>query len=551
MTEESTLLAQPRMKHWPALWLLLILALVAAVRIHLLSVPLERDEGEYAYAGQLMLEGDPPYRLVYNMKMPGIYAAYALIMAVFGQDTTGIRLGFILVNFGAIILMYFVGRRFLDRAGAVAASAVYALLSVSPSVQGLNAHATHFVVLAALGAILVLLRAQERECLAGFFWSGALFGVAFLMKQPGGAFVAFGFSVLLWTAWSGQPRDWKTGGFRLAAYAAGVAAPIVLTGLILWRAGVWDKFWWWTVTYARVHATALSWSDGMTRLAGYIAKVHWDWSFWGLALVGLCGALLEKGRAAEKFFFLSFVFFSAAAVCPTLHFSGHYFVLMQPVVALLAARALTAAAARLATQPLALVRGAAWILLGLACAGDAWSHRAVFFQWGSKEAAWRMYPDNDFHVYPVIADYLKNHSPPTATVAVLGSEPELLFYAHRHSATGYIYMYDLVQEQPFRQRMEKEMISEVEQKRPDYIVFVNMVFSWIPSPPYRGKAILEWLTKYTESQYEPCGVVTFSPNQYFWGPDCFRQVPPDHRFVTIFQRKHLGLAAVNLPKSAP
>src|SRR5580698_2065465 len=113
MTLDATIPLQPGLKswrsYWPALWLLLILALVAAVRIRLLSLPLERDEGEYAYAGQLMLEGVPPYRMAYNMKMPGTYASYALIMAVFGQSVAGIRLGFMLVNFGAIVLLYFVG----------------------------------------------------------------------------------------------------------------------------------------------------------------------------------------------------------------------------------------------------------------------------------------------------------------------------------------------------------------------------------------------------------------------------------------------------------
>jgi hypothetical protein len=288
----------------------------------------------------------------------------------------------------------------------------------------------------------------------------------------------------------------------------------------------------------------------MTRLAGYVAIVRWDWAFWGLALAGLFCVLMTKGRAEERFFFLSFVFFSAASVCPTFHFSGHYFVLMQPVVALLAARALATATARLAAQPLAVVRGAPWILLGLLGIGDAWFHRAVFFEWGPEEAARRMYPSNDFQVYPVIADYLKTHSPPTATIAVIGSEPELLFYAHRRSVTGYIYMYDLVQDQPFRQRMEKEMISEVEQGRPDYIVFVNLVYSWIPYPPKNIQAIQEWLTKYTASQYEPYGVVTFPPNQYCVRPDCFQLIPPGHRFISIFQRKPPG-PNPNLPKSAP
>jgi len=535
--------------HWPALWLLVILALVGAERLRLLSLPLERDEGEYAYAGQVMLQGEPPYKLVYNMKMPGIYAAYALIMAVFGQTTEGIRLGFMFVNFGAIVLMYFLGRRFLDRAGAIAASGIYALLSISPSVQGFNAHATHFVILATLSAILVLLRAQQSGRLTGFFWSGALFGIAFLMKQPGGAFAFFGFALLLWSAWRQQPRDWKINGWRLGLYAAGVAVPIVLTGLLLWHAGVWDKFWWWTVVYARVHATAVSWSDGMKRLAHYATFVRWDWSFWVLALIGMGVTLMEKKSRDEKFFLPSFLIFSIAAILPTLNFTGHYFVLMLPVVALLSAKAVAAAATRLTAQPLTLARAAPWVFLGLLSMGDAWSHRSVFFEWSREEANVRMYPENLFQVYPVIADYLRTHSPPSATIAVFGSEPELPFYAHRRSVTGYIYMYDLVQPQPFRERMEKEMISEVEQGRPDYIIFVNLLMSWLPFPEENLKGIQDWMEHYTESHYAPYGVVTFPPNQYCFRPDCLKLVPARNRFIIIFQRKDLTSVGAKLPES--
>jgi 4-amino-4-deoxy-L-arabinose transferase-like glycosyltransferase len=479
------------------------------------------------------------------MKMPGIYAAYALIMAVFGHNSAGIRLGFMLVNFGAVVLLYFVGRRFLDRAGAVAACAAYALLSLSPRVQGFNAHATHFVVLAALGAILVLLRAQERGGRAGYFWSGALFGLAFLMKQPGGAFAFFGLVLILWTARRRRPPDGKTEGARLALYAAGVAAPIVLTGLILWRAGVWDKFWWWTVTYAQAHATAIGWADGKIRLGNYFARVTWDGVFWDLALAGLVPVLMARGRAEEKFFFLSLLFFSAVSVCPTLQFTNHYFVLMLPVVSLLAARALVPVAAWLAAQRWALARGAPWILFGLIWAGVAWCHLVPFALWGPEEAAALMYPSNDFQVYPVVAGYLKSHSPAGATFAVLGSEPELLFYAHRRSVTGYIYMYDLVQPQPFRERMTREMMSEVERGRPDYVVFVNTIYSWLPYSPFGFDEIKNWFMRYTESEYDPCGVVTFPPNVCVWGPDCFQRVPLGHRFVVIFQRK----PAAGLPKS--
>jgi hypothetical protein len=54
------------------LGLALILAFNFAIRWRLREMPLERDEGEYAYAGQLLLQGIPPYQLAYNMKFPGV-----------------------------------------------------------------------------------------------------------------------------------------------------------------------------------------------------------------------------------------------------------------------------------------------------------------------------------------------------------------------------------------------------------------------------------------------------------------------------------------------
>src|SRR5437867_1673313 len=113
------------------------LGVTIAIRIRLLGIPLERDEGEYAYAGQLMLQGIPPYKLAYNMKFPGTYAAYAIIMSIFGQTITGIHLGLLLVNAATIALIFFLGRRLISETAGVVAAASYTLLSVSPSVVGL------------------------------------------------------------------------------------------------------------------------------------------------------------------------------------------------------------------------------------------------------------------------------------------------------------------------------------------------------------------------------------------------------------------------------
>ena len=51
--------------------LLAVIVLFSPIRLRLLWPPLEPDEGEYAYAGQLRLKGIPPYQLACNMHFPG------------------------------------------------------------------------------------------------------------------------------------------------------------------------------------------------------------------------------------------------------------------------------------------------------------------------------------------------------------------------------------------------------------------------------------------------------------------------------------------------
>ena len=68
--------SQPGPAKWLAVSFLALSLLVAVgVRVRLLDFPLCNDEGEYAYAGQLIREGIPPYQFACNMKMPGIYLA--------------------------------------------------------------------------------------------------------------------------------------------------------------------------------------------------------------------------------------------------------------------------------------------------------------------------------------------------------------------------------------------------------------------------------------------------------------------------------------------
>ena len=234
-----------------ALWLLfgLTVAIVVFARMRLLGLPLERDEGEYAYTGQLLLSGIPPYKLAYSMKFPGTSAAYALLMSIFGDSITGIHLGLILINLLTAGLILFLGRELFGELGGIGVASAYCVLSLMPNVLGLAAHATHFVVMFSVAGAFLLLRALDRRSNRLIAASGCLFGLALLMKQPGLFFVLFAAIYLL-------SRDWRARlgaheiAYRNLIFVTGASAPFVATCLALWNAGVLEKFWFWTIKYA-------------------------------------------------------------------------------------------------------------------------------------------------------------------------------------------------------------------------------------------------------------------------------------------------------------
>ena len=279
---------QWRRRYWVWAALVVVILFTAAVRVRLLEVPLERDEGEYAYAGQLILQGIPPYAQVYNMKMPGIYAAYALILAVFGQTHTGIHLGLLVINAATILLLFLLAKKLFDPFIGVAAAAAFALLSLGQSVQGVFANAEHFVILPALGGILLLVRGIDYQKWLSLLAGAVLLGLGFVMKQHGAAFIVFAGLYLLFCELRRRPFIWKTFMAKGILFLVGVLLPFAITCLILWLCGVFGKFWFWTFDYAREYVSAIPLSIGLKRLKMEITQIaNSAILLWILAGIGL------------------------------------------------------------------------------------------------------------------------------------------------------------------------------------------------------------------------------------------------------------------------
>jgi len=522
---------------WAICLLAVVVLFAAAIRFRLLEVPLDRDEGEYAYFGQLLLEGVPPYAGAYNLKAPGIYAAYALILAAFGQTIAAIHVGLIIVTSATTALMYLLAARLGGPSAGLVAAAVYAVQSLNPKVFGFAAYAEHFVLLPVIAGSLVLMApARDRQPLL-VVTGGLLFGLAFLMKQSAAAFVVAGALYVLLSSAAGGPLRWQRRLRETALFAAGAVTPLLLVCLALWCAGTLRTFLFWAVVYASTYSTGLS--TGWTNLVARFAAVAPSASVTlGLAAIGV-GALLRDPHRSGRVLVLLLVAASVLGTMVGLHVRAQYCILMLPALALLAAIGLDALDRLLAASRASVLRWAVPLVLTAAALGQPlYASRDVLFELGPVQVSRAVYGRiNPFPESVEIGRYIREHTAPSDRVAVVGSEPQIYFYAGRRSATGYIYTYPLMELQPHAAAMQRQMIQEIESAEPRYVVFVRASASWLIRPN-SDLTIFGWFEQYQRS-LKRVGVVDIMSRQetvYRWGADALDYPPRSDVWLMLFER---------------
>ncbi len=523
--------------------LLAVILLASVIRIRLLAVPLERDEGDYAYGGQMLLQGFLPFEppSLYKYKLPGIYFLYAVALALFGQTSAGVHAGLLVANLATVLLLFFLAKRLFGYFAAVSTAAFYAVISLGTSVLGLFAHAEHFVMLAAVGGVLLLLEAIDNYCWWKLFLSGLLLGCAYWIRQHGAAFIAFGGIYLLWQIFRRPERKWQNVISHLAIFCAGVILPFLFTCILFLFKGTFDKFWFWTFVYAPKNLEFVPFSTGMELLAENLSGIVISSALvWLFAMWGLITLFKNPPSVRQRFFMIAFFAFSFLSVCPGLYFRRHYFVTLLPAVALLAglgAAQIKSFALNKLWPSLTGVISLAVVLIAIAW--PIYYERDVFFSLSPRDVSRFTYGAHPFPESLEIARYIEKHSSPDNTVAILGSEPQILFYAKRRSPTGYTDTYEMMKSHPYALQMQKEMIKEIEAASPRFIVFVNTP-SWLIEPN-SCTALFDWFERYQEKYYMKVGIVDvadFTTTFYRWGKETLDYKPVSENWIAIFERKN-------------
>jgi hypothetical protein len=205
--------------------------------------------------------------------------------------------------------------------------------------------------------------------------------------------------------------------------------------------------------------------------------------------------------------------------------------MMLPVLSLLIAVAVRSAARAIGE---AIPAGC----FAVVCAAFIFVNRALWFEQAPDAACRALYGGNPFPEAAPIAKYIQDHSSASDTIAIMGSEPEIYFLAHRHSASGYIYMYDLMQSHRYAMDMQKETMRQIEAAKPAFLLVVYVDASWSIMHD-SNLAIARWYKTFWDKYYDMAGMVWLLPDrtEYVWGPEAATKKFNTELRVRILKRK--------------
>ena len=165
--------------------------------------------------------------------------------------------------------------------------------------------------------------------------------------------------------------------------------------------------------------------------------------------------------------------------------------------------------------------------------------RKFLFQTNPEVVSRIIYGNNPFPESLVIAGYIKEHSSPSDKIAILGSEPQILFYADRISASKHIFMYYLMGNHLHALTMQKEAMTDIELTKPPILINVVIPTSWLFQKDSKSM-LFHWLDGFVSRNYKLGGVVEIqdiNTTNYYWGKNITKFVPRGENFVQIYQRK--------------
>jgi len=458
---------------WAAIVLLYIV-----LRINLIDIPLDRDEGIFGYAGQVILNNGLPYQEVFDHKPPLIFYINAFALLLVPPTSSGIHIFLHIYNFLTLIMLFFLAKIYFKSSSVGFWTALcYAVFSTSPAIQGFTASTEMYMLLPISASLLFAVMAIREQKNIYSSLSGAI-GIMACWTKPTAFFPILFVALYLATARTysfARQRDNKivSASRLLSFWLAGAAGISVIIAAYFYYRGVIDEFVYWSFSHGTLYAGQ---ADIMTNLAEVFRRVR-D-ILRGDSLIVMTGflsavfAILRKDR--RGYFLFGFIVLSFIGTLPG-YASRHYFAQLAPSVALASGfgfsgviNAITSKGRRLCVISITTLM---IIIIPLIV------HSGYYLEESPEKISRNVFGHNPFPESIVLGEYLAQHTQPEDTIFIFGSEAQILFYSQRKSATSYAMIYPLMSAYPRYMEFQERAWKEILANSPLYIIIVDLTTS--------------------------------------------------------------------------
>lgn len=449
-----------------------LVLLFAALRWNNYAAPLGRDEGEYAYSAQLLIQGIAPYDHAYIQKPPGVVYSYALADLLFPRVFWSPHL--LAAAFVALttVLLGFIARLEFGEGYALPVMWLATPMILLPGLDLVDANVEVFMLLPMVATVAMYCYSRQHGNKdKHWFWAGFLAAATLLYKYTALPILGFVFLAWLFERW----RQGTKANLMVRALACAIAGGILAAVLELAFFLIHDggrTFWECTVVFNRYYVGTSNFA-----LSYFWMKCGDFWRNWWILFL-IPWLVLLQPRPRLWFWVGIFIcsILATNASCYT-----HYYAVIMPFWALLTAMGIRALASRISKG-----RGQRWSWIGGLITA------AVLALVIYPDVRWMRCTSQQFAVEKsyelpniearLIAGLVSQMSTPNDFVFVAGSEPEILSYSQRFSPTRFITSYPLMIPTPLAAGYQHEAINELLQFPPKLIVFGQSGYGWLRQP---------------------------------------------------------------------
>lgn len=420
----------------------LLFLYIVAIHWNTLFIPLMRDEGEYAYSAQLLLQGHVPYTESFLQKPPMIIYTYCL--GDLAEGLTGVasfRVVMIISHFLAALLMPNTCSMFL-----------LPTLLLMPRLGQCSANVEQFMILPLV--LMYVLRKHRDSTLM----LGGLAAITILYKYTA---IPIVFCLLAQRRYTLNELGLLFYSFTITSFA--ILRPFLGDDKIL------------DCTYYFNQA--------------YVASHHLQWTYFEQnveAIVFTYWMAVLFGCVSSSPMILVALFCTAASPY------GHYYLLAIPFLAISAGNGLEKFLTYLEQRGLERSEYTRPLMTLVICLASLYQSYDLFID---SDVAPKLYGSQPFIEAKEVANQIKNMTTPSDKILIMGSEPEILYYSGRLSATRFDIMYPLFLDTGLEKKYQQEAIDTLE--TPEVIVEVHSWFSM------RGAGIFEeYVNELIKTEYE-------------------------------------------------